>query len=507
MSILERIRSKVIVIDSKDNNRLEQDTTSLVNSIVQLQSQKALVPVIFEDMYEYEDPHSGEIVSLHSRMVEYVISQYCLQGGRLEVTDQELHDILHSGYYGISILESKISNKVAFRNWIYNSIYNLNKISDSIRLNKIVQEFLEVGDFPVIITTNCFPLIEKELNGYRDLWFEKGQKHESVISGPTVFHIFGKAEFNKLAWVYNEQMVLDFLKDIYNPETSFKNLKVETENKTLLLLGNNTPDWLFRFILNSIYGKDVYDAREGYYVTSENSIIEEHLNCFLHDIHFKQENQLEEVLKQSIQVLKQIQTPSSSSPKPHGKKYDLFISYNREDRRYVTPLLELLDRKKVKYFLDENDLESGHYWEDIIIAMKDSAYFVPFITKKYMKKIKDQEELQEIFEEMGVSEISYDHEIVRRMCDKDKIAGVQIELLLASKWLHDNPQKPYSIPLILKDQKFAGDFITPDRVDNWGKDSNTLPQNLFYGVNGHICDLSDIEHHPKIDWERYKTLF
>ncbi|MBR4794152.1 MAG: TIR domain-containing protein [Bacteroidaceae bacterium] len=501
MSVIERIRSKVIIKDSNGND-LEQNTSSIVNSIVQLQAQKALVPVIFEDMYEYEDPQTLEVVSLHTHMVEYVISHYCMQGGKLEVNEQELYDILHSGYYGISILESKI-NKADFRNWIYNSIYNyLNEISDNIRLKGVVRKFLEVGKYPIIITTSCFPLIEKELKGYKDVWFEKGKENNSSITSPTVFHIFGKAEYNKLAWAYNEQMVLDFLKDIYNPETSFKNLRVATDKKTFLLLGNNTPDWLFRFILNSIYG-DVYDQREGYYVTSENTIIEEHLNYFLHDIHFKQEKQLTEVLKQSVRVLEQIQIPSMTPSRPHGKRYDLFISYNREDKLLVSSFLKILDSKDINYFFDDN-LESGYYWEDIINAIKDSAYFVPFITKKYIKKIIDKEDLQEIYSEMGIDEISYDHMLVRRMCEK--ISGVQIELLLASKWLQDNPQNKYSLPIILKDQKFNGSIITPEIVDSWGKDSETLPQNLFYGVEAHICDMDDLENHPNIDWKKYKML-
>ena len=69
--IVERIRKKVSVVE--ETKVLMSGTDEIVSNIKRLISRNALVPVLCEDMYEYEDPITNKRQTLHSYIVEKVI--------------------------------------------------------------------------------------------------------------------------------------------------------------------------------------------------------------------------------------------------------------------------------------------------------------------------------------------------------------------------------------------------------------------------------------------------
>lgn len=156
--VIKRIKAsdKIKIIDTVNSNN-----DRIVDSIINLCIDNKLVPVICDDMFEYKDPLTGELQFLHSYIVEKIIGSVNTQ---IELSEKELSDIVKENYYGISLLESKLDRRL-YKD-IYNKIVQNGNIIDGVQLKEGVAEFLEICNFPLIITTNCFEIIEQKLQAH-----------------------------------------------------------------------------------------------------------------------------------------------------------------------------------------------------------------------------------------------------------------------------------------------------------------------------------------------------
>ena len=488
--------------------RENQTFDETISRILRLYYNEELVPVICEDMYEYKDPNTGKRQSLHSYMIEKIIEKHhrehqtiCLQ------SEQELIDILSEGYYGVQLLEEKIGK------CLYDEIEEIvlnekSVVREGICLKQEVEDFLNAGAFPKIVTTNCFKILETRLNklDYKPVFYELDKK-DSELPSRCVYHLFGEAKSGDEHWGYNDKQVLAFLRSIYSkdyePIHLFEYIQ-KPKRKTLLFLGNNTPDWLFRFILVPIYG-DVYDSGKGYYINDLNRKNPESLDHFLKDIHFVKESQLVTVLER---VTASLSPQSEEKPTGHNKKYNFFISHASEDSDKVKALIDWLDNNNIikadHIWADvgkSNMIKDGKYWQKIIDGIENSAYFMPFITPNYMKKISQKDEVKNALKE--IKELPLDSNEALKL--DGPLKPVHIELLLASRYFKENHQEndTYSIPVFIEGCEFSGDLITEKRLKLYGE-SSFLPNNLFHGVKAHGYDG---EHPEKLelDWADYKS--
>lgn len=365
--------------------------------------------------------------------------------------------------------------------------------------------------FPLIVTTCCFPIIEKELKNYTSYWCELEQKNDEKLQDRCVYHLFGEAQSNTPDWGYDEKRLLKFLKNIYTDDYSLKNLTSAINSrpqKTLFVMGNHAPDWLFRFILTPIYGDDLYNDGKGFYMNEDVSKKETTLSQFLRDIHFEQESQLKEILKAVMEKIKEqnqkkIQPEGQNNKgKPHGFDYDFFVAHASEDNDAAKKIVEFMRSKGLKVWADFENIKDGNYWNQIINALKNAAYFMPLITKNYVDKIVKKELKNKVFLSSGINEISLDISMCKKL---EELSGVQIELLFAEKWLEQNHRNTYSIPIIIKGSELApGVPITPCYVDEcWGRESKLLPESLFGFIQANIID----ENNPQLcalEWSSYK---
>lgn len=500
-SVINRLKDKISIVQSDYSYSMNID--EIVSTIKVLHSQRLLVPVICEDMYEFVDPETHECRSLHSYIVEKVINRNYRKGKRLEMTLEELDDIVENGYFGLSLLQTKIGTNT-FRD-IYSSVVDEDdNIRKGICLKREVKDFLIAGNFPLIITTNCFPIIENELRNYCSYWNEIEKKNDDNIPDNCVYHIFGRAKLQDSNWGYNEKQILRFLQSAHSSDYAMKNLMTVIENnnsrQTLMILGNDSPDWLFRFILSPIYGRDLYDDGIGYYINEEHRADDRNLTYFLKEIKFTKESQLIEVLNKLTQKIIRVK---SSVKCGHEKMYDFFVSHASEDEGSVRELVIKLRENGLNVWVDYEAIKDGLYWQRIIDALKDSAYFIPFVTENYIKKTCNKKTLIELLAQMGIKDISLNSDEAR---DVNKyLEGVQVELLLASKWLEQNPRDGYSIPVILKGEEFFEEALTMSKIERWGDDSRRLPKNLFYGIQMYEFDKSSPDSFT-LDWERYKSI-
>lgn len=497
---IERIRQKVRIVPSGDDSGQNMD--DIVSTIKRLYNRQVLVPVICEDMYEYRNPDKGSTQSLHSYMVECVISR-C--GKEIELTEKELEDIVNGGYYGMSLLEAKLGRDI-FAD-LFNSIIDEDEnLYRGIGLKNEVVEFLRSCEFPLIITTSCFPILERILDGnnYQSYWRELDTKNDKAIPPKCIYHILGEAKLENSNWGYNDKQLLHFLKSAYS-DYPLKNLTAAIRGnlsriKTLFILGNNAPDWLFRFILTPIYGGDVYDDGKGFYMCEDGHNENEGLNLFLRDIKFEKESQLINVL---TKVTERINTGMNPNRIGNEKEYDFFVAHagEEEDVVRVRQLVDRLRANNLKVWVDYENIKDGHYWQRILDAIQGAAYFMPFVTEHYIQKARSLKTTQEALSQLSVADLSLDSEVI---CNLSKLlGGVHVELLIAALCCKRRRQDVYSIPVLLAGENFYEEPITKNRVENWSKDSRLLPEELFWGIQMYEFDVENPDSFG-LDFARYR---
>lgn len=501
---LERIvnNEKVDIRESYDNKRT--DIEELVEDIKELILDKKLVPVICEDMFEYINPATGERQSLQSFIVEHIITEEPLP---VKYTETEIQYMLTQGYSGMRLLYRKYGRKL-FEH-VYNCVYDKNRnVREGITLKPEVIEFLKKGKFPLIITTNCFKIIEKILGEYTTMEYKPNSGNDETIVGNCVFHIMGESKKNYPCGI-EEHQILKILNGLYSTDHEPKNLKTYLENnqdrRTLFILGNNTPDWLFRFILFRMFSTDLYDEGNGFYLNDKKTK-DEHLEKFLEDISFREETEMFEVLEKVTSRL-----PSTSSPQieiiGHNKRWDFFLSYASEDKDCALQLKGILEAHGLKVWYDESNIKDGAYWQRIIDGIENSAIFLPLISASYIKKVTPKKRRMQALKKHGLETLFHNSDQCL-LVNKDEeipISGVQIELLLAESQ-YGNQEVP-SIPVIMSDEiieTFHMDIeITAEYIENTAKESRCLPEKLFRGIQMYSFD-KNIPSSFELDWDRYK---
>lgn len=513
MDSMDRIRELVTVVPNENNN-IAKSLDEISIKIKRLHTRKVLVPVICEDMYEFVNPYDKKRQSLHSYMVEKIIEEIAEKGDQLILTEQELDDIMNKGYYGISLLYARNKNEeIKIDEELYNSVFNEDdSIVHGVGIKEEVRNFLKAGNFPLIITTNSFPILEKELGSqYNSYWSEAETKNDSAIPDYCIYHIFGEAKPGNSAWGYSDKQILRFLRSALSSEYALKNLnEVINDNKNqkvLFFIGNDSPDWLFRFILSPLYGKNVYDeGAGGIYMSDEDHEDESSLIQFLHDIKFDRESQLMSVLEN---VTLKMKPANKVEEKKHSKEYDFFVAHASEDKEKAKQLVKILRKHDLKVWVDYENIYDGLYWERIINGLKNAAYFMPLITENYISKTVDYKKQKLVLEEFGNSQLMDKH--VARELNEKLGSGVQAELLLADISFEmikasDIYQSAYSVPVLCENEEFYDEPLTTRRVENWAQQYR-LPRSLFWGVEMYGFDISNPEVFERgFHFNRYKNI-
>lgn len=480
---INRIKQKIEIIDSP---YIVNNTKKISNEINRLINRKSIVPVICEDMFEYENPQTKERQPLHSYILEKLLFEF---NSRLQLTKEEFENILSDSYYAVSLLKEKTGKDLYYA--IFNSLIDeYDNLLEGVCLKKEIALFLKVCQFPLIITTNSFAIIEKELGiEYKSYWTKIGRQNDQVLPDKCIYHIFGEAELETSNWGYNDKQILRFITSYYS-DYPLKNLTSTIcdnySHKTLLFLGSNAPNWLFRFILEPIYGGDIYDDSKGFYLSKST---EESLNLFLRDIKFEKEEQMLDVINMVIEKQKKEYLQSHDTK---CKKYDYFVAHASEDISIARNLVDYLIANGKKVWFDDNETKKGgEYWKRIIDGLQNSTYFMPIITENYISKLRDTKSRGEAFCKCNIPKISFDVEKLALL--DDELPGIVVELALAEE-IYERTTKDkqeivlYSLPIIVEGTYFYATPITMNYLETLSKNSNYLPQNLFDGKQMYVYD-------------------
>lgn len=346
-----------------------------------------LVPIIGENVFYCEEKPLMKFVL--QNLIEQNKQSVEALNNRYEINLIDL--IIESPYYGLSIMSKILGAEHLSR--AYSKIINENR--NRIQLLPVVKNFLVTYQFPLVLTTNCFDLLERELSQYSSLFHIKDSANiiKESIDSKIIYHIFGKAE-EGYDWVYNEGTLLEFLHDFNTGMqaygiSSIRDYMSKVPRKKLLSIGANLPDWVFRMIWYPITSEK---SRQGYFLKEQN---EKYDICFVDFLERIQEDKnpipLEKILIQAVDIYQQNQQKENRLPNgvnKHDYKYDIFLSHAGEDRKAAESFAQRLhDNFGLNVFIDSyNNMEDLNYLEKYADAIPQCAYFMPFVTQKYIEK-------------------------------------------------------------------------------------------------------------------------
>ena len=440
-----------------------------------------IIPVIGNNCFYYES--GNEQMSLQ----EFVVNT--LSKGK--IYDKELLFRMKSrGYYGLTLLKKHcFPNESKFKLEYKRAIEN-NK--GKIHLNSTIKNFLQVYKFPVIMTTSCFKLIESELLGYKSVSYPSEDGNRNKLSGEqkTVYHIFG-LEANGAKWVTGEEELLSFVHELHGEGATDlkKYIKADNKMKALFVIGSNLPDWLFRFFLYPM--ADISKNGLGYFLSSSDDIEDSFMN-FLDDISYDYDvnANLENVLKCATDLCPtSASTQTNSNRVPHGKGYDIFISYASENRELASSIRDVLqDTYGLNVWLDQKQIVDGDYEKRIVNGIENSAYFMPIVTKEYILKHRP---------------IFNSYKSIEDIVNDNRLEFVQMETLIAEKFRKELQRIAYSLPIVIPSPIGENGTLDFDMIEKKYAESYVLPGSLFRRQQMfYYSNMFD----GKNDWNQYKTV-
>lgn len=441
-----------------------------------------IIPVIGDNCFVYKS--GDKEMSLQEFIVNTLANQQAISDDNL------LARMKTRGYYGLTLLKKHCYPKKEKFKLEYKRAIENNK--DKIRLNETIKNFLKAYNFPVIITTSCFKLIEAELPLYKSISYPSvdGNREKLDENNRTIYHIFGLGA-NGTEWVTGEEDLLKFVHDLHGEAaTDLKNyIKTKSKMKALFVIGCNLPDWLFRFFLYPM--ADIDKNNVGYFLSPVDNI-EDSFQNFLDDISYEYDvnANLENVLQHATALCtSDNMNPINRNRIPHDKEFDIFISYASENREIVCGIRDALrDSYGLNVWLDEGQIIDGNYEQRIIRGIENSAYFMPVVTKEYILKHRP---------------IFNSYQTINDIVNDKNLEFVQMETLIAEKYRKENQRIAYSLPIVIPSPIVENRFLDFDMIEKNYAEGGVLPGNLFR--RQHMFYYENM-FNGQIDWSLYKTI-
>lgn len=271
-----------------------------------------------------------------------------------------------------------------------------------ISCSECISRFLNIGKFPLVLTTSFIPDSNRVLGIKDNVEVYKKTAGSDIdpysLSGdnPLLYCLFGRASNLSRTYMLTEEDLLDYLHYWHNEETRPTRLSRYLSDKYILILGSDFPDWLFRFFWHSIKNFTVLPARvdevQGI-VSLDGHQDDRDLRRFLSRVQAQVcedvDSFIEELLTrwESFHVL-----PASGSEADDiayeqvQKDVDVFISYASEDYETASLIADLFKAKGASVWFDKKDLQGGDNYEGLIKTnIQRTKRFVPIISRNTLR--------------------------------------------------------------------------------------------------------------------------
>lgn len=121
-----------------------------------VKKRNSIVPVIGKDTIVHKDRDSGKEIPFH----EFILREFQKKYPHVTVDDTALISMKERGYYGLSFLSQYYNEQGRFLDDFMDFV---SRNASCIKLKDEVQDILVTFNFPIIITTVCFDIIEQQL--------------------------------------------------------------------------------------------------------------------------------------------------------------------------------------------------------------------------------------------------------------------------------------------------------------------------------------------------------
>lgn len=441
----------VLKLKDSAGNELSSESkwNSLIDDFVENVNAGTIVPIIGSGAYSVLGYHSVQ---------EYIVKKLSENLYKKYQISIPADDDLYVGYRGMTKVDRILKRENKDIRIELRDLYKDESFLSKITLKNSVKTFLESGNFPLIITTCNFLRLQSIFPKYSEnvIAYQLGQGSNQRIpmnltKKPCIFHIFGYVQRNTKA-VITESHFLNYLSHIKDSQTEpcistddpvnnniigLKDyLSKEGQEKYLLSIGCDIPDWTFRFLLSSLkvrggellYGDPYDNSFSGGALFSNKDV---QLNEFLSEIGYFSDDKIESFLEF---------VNSRLSPRKLPK---IFLSVNSEDyQKYGNILKKKLENDyEIWYFPTDG---TKRYWESIKKGLKDCQYFIPIVTNTTIVKLDQPREVPEPDKEIGI--ITEFHMALAEMKTReDKIFSIPY-IIETSKAILNNTLKRDSCP-------------------------------------------------------------
>jgi len=273
----------------------------------------------------------------------------------------------------------------------------------------VLLQLAKIKHFNLFVSTTFDNLLERAINQER---FE-GQKltrvlsyspkdipsdyqvSEALSSGkPVIFQLFGNYK-NPLQFALTEGDKVEYMHALQSTEYCPKRMLAELQERPLLLLGNNFPDWLTRSFLRMARKTplDHRDVPKQYFadaVTSKSDNLKSFLNSFTTNTEVIEDQTpvkfTQELVKRWDGMLAEadVQLTSKSEDSISIKPMQpnaVFISYCSQDRYQASALKNALEETGVMVWMDYDQLKGGDKYETKIRRyINTCSLFIPLIS-------------------------------------------------------------------------------------------------------------------------------
>lgn len=343
---------------------ISQEETRRIIISDMVKKRGTIVPIIGDDTIVYQEKNSGEEIPFQ----EFILREFQKKYPHVEVSDTDVISMRERGYCGLSLMSQYYE-----RRFLDDFMDFVNDNRSCIKLKDEVLDFLVTFNFPIIITTVCFDIIEQQLRGkiegYKSIWYRLN-KENSTLPARCVYHIFGQAKDGS-KWVSDEDLLLSFLLSHNNNDFGAKGLTdyLKENEKKLFVLGCNLPNWLFRFLWQPTQAGRAGNVKttQGYWINKEKP--EDSFENFLKKKDSSADEQVKEILVDATRLLQEElkrEAEERSNMIDAEEHFDVFISYASKDRQIATAIFEALKNMNVKAWFDdggEDEITLGQqYW-------------------------------------------------------------------------------------------------------------------------------------------------
>lgn len=375
---------------------------SLIDDTVYKIMNGQIVPVIGDDVFYIKDD-DGQEFKFH----DYVVLRLIQRSG-IKVNDIDaFYAKARKGFKGMTFLKKIFKSEFLNLNNEILKLYRDEKIIERAYLSEEVFEFLTKRKFPLIITTSYSNILEEKLGSeYRSAYYMKQKKNagnKSVLQDigefnendiynrlvePTIYHILGSMSLG-YDCALTEDEFLQYLHHLHDTNSRPERLLEYINNQRYILaLGCDIPDWTLRFLLYSfvseITRREEVAFNGGVIDTKTDANLEE----FLLNIDYYYEDASQKRFISGI----------NSKLSPESERTKIFISVLSDDlkkpmfRECINSIVNKLKENNYVWFCEEKlkGLSGELYWNEIRKGLTDCDYFIPIITYRLLKQFKGE---------------------------------------------------------------------------------------------------------------------